>query len=249
VVLRGGERVVWKDLAPARDGTGRQQRLLHALREVRHPALACVLEVGIARGGRPRPWIATRWVEGTCAREAVAAGGIPLPGVLAVLRALAAGVASLHAAGVVHRDVAPGNVILPPAGGAVLIDFGHAVLAGEPLPESAGVVGTPGYVAPEEVLRGPAAVTTAVDVYGLGAVGYALLTGTAPASGEDVLAALAGAGRLPPRPAELGVELPAAFEAVLFEALAPDPSDRPSAATLAAALAGLDGAPGPRGSA
>jgi len=239
---------VLKELGAARVGAGAHERLVRTLKYVRHAALAAVVDGGAATQDRATRWIATRWVEGTCAREIVAEGPIEADRVAAVVRDLAEGLAALHAAGVIHRDVAPGNVILTPTS-SVLIDFGHAVLAAEPLPASAGVVGTPGYVAPEEVLEGPGAVTTAVDVYGLAAVGYALLTGLPPASGKDVLDALAGAGRPPPRPSALGIDAPAALELALLEALAHDPADRPSAATLAAALAGLDAAPGTRGSA
>jgi serine/threonine-protein kinase len=234
----GGEERFVKRLAPGRrEGDDeRHLALLTAVGGAPHPALAAVVDGGLepAAGGVGR-WLATLWVPGRTAREVVDAGGLPAARVLALLRALAGGLAHLHARGVVHRDVAPGNVVLGPAG-PVLIDYGHAVLRGEPLAPSAGVVGTPGYVAPEEVLEGAAAVTPAVDVYGLAAVGYALLTGAPPAAGEDLLAALSSAARPPAPPREMGVEVPPALEAALLAALDPDPAARPDAAGFRAAL-------------
>jgi serine/threonine protein kinase len=118
----------------------------------------------------------------------------------------------------------------------VLIDYGQAVLIDAPGRASSAVVGTPGFIAPEEILEGRSAVSPAVDVYGLAAVGYALLTGRPPALGDDVLSTLSEALREPPRPRDLGVAVPEALEAVLLEGLAADPAARPDAAAFASAL-------------
>ena len=216
------------------EDAGRHLRLLARLGGSPHRALARLVDGGLHphEGGVAR-WMATRFVAGTVAAEAIRPMGLPTEDVLPALRRLAAGLAHLHARGVIHRDVAPGNVVLT-ADGAVLIDFDRAVLAGEPLGASAGVTGTAGYVAPEEVLEGAAAVTPAVDVYGLCAVAYALLVGHPPAGGADVLDALSRATRRAVPPRELGVELPAAFEQALLAGLDPDPAARPDAAALRA---------------
>ena len=238
VVAAGGGRWVVKRLPVGRgpQAPERHLRLLARLGGAPHRALARLVEGGLC----PAPegvgrWMATAWIEGRSARSLVEEGGVPPHEALHILRRLAAGLVHLHARGVIHRDVSPGNVIVR-GREAVLIDFGQAVLADAPLPASAGVVGTPGYVAPEEVLEGPAAVTTAVDVYGLAAVGYALLTGAPSAFGEDVLATLSRAAR-PAIPLEaMGAEVPPALEAALLHALDPDPSARPDAAGLRSAL-------------
>jgi serine/threonine protein kinase len=107
-------------------------------------------------------------------------------------------------------------------------------------PEGRGVVGTPGYVAPEEVARGGAAVGPAADVYGTAAVGYAMLTGAPPVGGGDVLDVLARAGRPPTTPRELGVAVPEALEGALLGALHHDPARRPDAASFVRALAFAD---------
>lgn len=211
--------------------------LLAAIGGAPHDALAPLVDGGLELvDGRPERWAATRWIAGTCLREVVEDGGIDAARTLRIVRALAAGLAHLHARGVVHRDVAPGNVVLQPDGRATLIDYGQAVLQARPARASAGVVGTPGFVAPEEVLAGRAAVSPAVDVYGLGAVAYALLVGTPPARGDDLLATLGQALRPPLSPRELGVELPDALEALVMACLSPDRAERPDAAGILRAL-------------
>lgn len=220
-------------LRRAADGD-RHLALLARLGGSPHRALARLVEGGLhVHEGVPARWMATRFVEGTVASEAIRPMGLDPAQVLPALRRLAAGVAHLHARGVIHRDVAPGNVVLTDDG-AVLIDFDRAVLADGDLAASAGVTGTAGFVAPEEVLEGPSAVTPAVDVYGLCAVAYALLVGHAPAGGDDVLDALSRAARRAIPPGELGVDLPPAFEQALLAGLDPDPAARPDAAALRA---------------
>lgn len=229
------DRVVKRGLGLRRaDDAERHLRLLARLGGSPHRALARLVDGGLhPHEDAVARWMATRYVQGTVASEAIQEFGLPPARVLPALRDLAAGLAHLHARGVIHRDVAPGNVVLT-ADGAVLIDFDRALLADEPRATSAGVTGTAGYVAPEEVLEGPGAVTPAVDVYGLCAVGYALLVGHAPAGGEHVLDALSRAARRAVPPAELGVDLPPAFEQALLAGLDPDPTRRPGAATLRA---------------
>ncbi len=154
---------------------------------------------------------------------------VPVPVALAILRDVLEGLAAVHAEGVVHRDVTPGNVLLSGAGpdrllddpltepGAKLVDFGIAVLA-DPSRLSrqrAGsrVLGTAPYVAPE-VLAGRADVGPAADVYGAAAVAYALLTGRLAQ----------GRFRLPShhRP-----EVPGGTDELLDAMLQPEPRDRP----------------------
>lgn len=238
VVTYEDMRCAFKHLPPLRmeQPQRRHLKLLAQLGGAPHPALAALVAGGFTTiGGRPRRWLATRWAEGTSVREQLEEGGLPIRRALSVLHALAEGVVHLHQRGVIHRDIAPGNVILTAEDRGVLIDYGHAVLTDAPLPDSHGVVGTPGYVAPEEVVHGPAAVTPAVDVYGLAAVGYCLLTGAPPSGGADVLDALAGAAHVPPRPTAAGVDLSPTFEDMLLAALGPEPATRPDAAAFATA--------------
>ncbi len=149
---------------------------------------------------------------------------------------LARGLAHVHAAGVLHRDLKPANVLFAGDGRPLLVDFGLARVRGEEtLTRTGAVLGTPSYMAPEQARGAPADERT--DVYGLGAVLYASLTGRAPFEGARfrVLRAVLRDDPLPPR--ELAPDVPASLEAVCLRAMAKDPAQRfASAAALAAAL-------------
>ncbi len=237
-----GQEVVERvgELVARGDDAERAVRVLARWAGGPHPALAHVVDLGLlpSRDG-PRPWTALAWVEGTTAADLVERAPRPPPDVLRALAPVAYGLDWLSRRGLVHRDVAPGNVLVRPDGRGVLIDLDSARLKGVESGASRGVLGTPGYLAPEEVLEGGAATGSAADVYGLCAVAYALLTGRAPSAGGDLLSTVAQAAYAPLRPGELGVEVPAALEDLLLEGLARDPARRPSAADLARRLEGV----------
>src|SRR5215475_7432042 len=96
-----------------------------------------------------------------------------------------------HQRGVLHRDLKPGNVLIDLDGQPFVTDFGLAkrIEKAEGLTQSGAIVGTPEYMAPEQA-RGQKGLTTAVDVYSLGAILYVLLTGKAPFAGDNALEVL-----------------------------------------------------------
>lgn len=213
-------------------------RLISTLAGSRHPHIGSVVDGGLAPfEGHPTRWMALTWVDGTPLEEVIPQEGSLWPSsAILILRGLAGGLAHLHARGVVHGDVSPANVVVGRKNHAVLIDPGQAVLVDVPRAAPVGVIGTPGFVAPEAVLAGMAQPTPAADVYGLAALAYALLTGRPPAAGGDVLETLAQAGATPTRPSDLGVDLPAGLEDVLMHALNRDPGVRPRAPQLVRVL-------------
>lgn len=156
-----------------------------------------------------------------------------------LVEALARGVAHIHAHGVLHRDLKPANVLLDDLGMPRLVDFGLARLCdARSLTLSGTILGSPGYMAPEQA--GGLAVDALCDVYGLGAVLYALLTGRPPFQGPSILAVLAQVidASSPVAPSSLRPGTPPALEAICLRALSKAPADRPqSAAALADALA------------
>lgn len=140
---------------------------------------------------------------------------------------LCRGLEAVHAAGVVHRDLKPSNVFLDESGVAKLLDFGVAHLEGEDaLTRSGTVVGTPTYMAPEQV-RGSADVDGRADVYGLGAVLYRALTGKPPYGTGPATVVLSSVLEGPPEPpSALRPDLPLDVETWVLRAMSRDPRTR-----------------------
>jgi eukaryotic-like serine/threonine-protein kinase len=134
-------------------------------------------------------WLAMEYLPAGNLRRLVGQGGTPEEA-LALLRQAALGLAQLHRRGLVHRDVKPGNLLLRADGQLVLADFGLVADEGAVDLRAApgAVVGTPRYVAPEQLQGAPAA--PAADVYSLGVLLYELLCGGPPFAGETVLEVL-----------------------------------------------------------
>jgi eukaryotic-like serine/threonine-protein kinase len=231
---RGGRRAAVKAIRPELAGdpafAARFRREVEAARRVDSPRVARVL--GADPAG-PRPWLATEYVDGPTLAGAVAAGG-PLTG--GRLAAFAAGVAealdAIHAAGVVHRDLKPGNVLLPGGGSpeAKVIDFGIAWAADATMTRSGLRFGTPSWMAPEQLRDQPAGPPADVFAWGL-LVAFAA-TGRHPFGGGP---ADAVAYRiLHDRPDLTGV--PASLRGLVEAALSPTPAARPTAARVAALL-------------
>jgi serine/threonine-protein kinase len=173
------------------------------------------------------------------------AGPLPPGRVVYLLRQLCGALAEAHAAGLVHRDVKPSNVIVAALGGqwdvAKLLDFGLvqdlSVETDGRLTRIGTVLGTPEYMSPEQA-AGESAVDARGDLYGLGAVAFFALTGRPPFQGKT-LGQLLAAHRLQPPPplSDFRPEAPADLAAVVARCLAKDPAERfPSATALDRAL-------------
>jgi serine/threonine-protein kinase len=148
---------------------------------------------------------------------------LPPDWTLHVLGQSAEGLSAAHRAGVVHRDIKPGNLIVRPDGVVKLTDFGIAQARdAAPLTRTGMVVGTAQYLSPEQAQG--MEVTAASDVYSLGVVGYECLSGARPFDGASQVAiALAHINRPPP---PLPAEVPPAVRLLIERALAKDPADR-----------------------
>ena len=209
-----------------------------ALASVRHPNI--VQLHGWGRAERGELYLVLEYVDGETLDDAIARmraeqRPIPTRRVIDVVCQLAGALASMHAAGYVHGDVKPANVILDPAlDRAVLIDFGFPLSVQREGPEGERGTppsgGTPGYSAPEQFVdRGESTHDPRLDVYALGAVAYAMLVGEGPFAsgrGRDRLA-MQLVGEVPP-PSLRRPGLPREVDAVLLSALAVDPAARPA---------------------
>ena len=246
VVFRAVDRALERPVAlkvlrdgPSADPAARARLAIEARAVARlaHPGVVRVY--GLAEAADGSPVVVMEWVAG--GSLAARLDGSPLaPKAAAELaRAVAEGAACAHAAGVLHRDIKPGNVLLPglDLSNPKLGDFGLAKLvdaADGPTP-TAAVLGTPAYLAPEVAAGGTGRATPAADVYALGAVLYELLTGRPPfAAATPFETAALARTQDPVRPRRLAPAVPRDLETVCLKCLEKDPRRRyPTARELA----------------
>ncbi|MFD9945430.1 serine/threonine protein kinase [Nonomuraea sp. NPDC059023] len=237
-----------------RDGLGGDDRFAKEIAAARRVEPFCIAQVldaslgdapgpgrrhrpgqGVPARGYGRPYIVTEYVEGPSLHEAGRHSGADLQR-LAVATATA--LAAIHEAGVVHRDFKPANVLLGP-GGPRVIDFGIARATDAAATATSGIVGTPAYMAPEQLAGhdvGPAA-----DVFAWASVIVFAATGTPP-FGSDTLPAIIN--RILHNEPQLG-ELPRQLRGVVYDCLAKDPAARPPMRAVLLRLLGGDQRPGP----
>jgi serine/threonine-protein kinase len=206
-----------------------------ALERVDHPNLLKVHDLVVERR---QIAIVMDLVDGPDLRQLIGSGSLTRADAVRLLGQVAAALAAMHAADVIHRDVKPGNVVVDesgPARIARLVDFGLAKMSGQPtITRQHALLGTLAYVAPELAASHPA--TTASDVYALGVTGYELLAGRRPFHADNEFALLqAHLTQAPARPNEVTDE----EWALLSACLAKDPAARPTAGQVADELATL----------
>ncbi len=195
-----------------------------------HPGVAAVYDLVEELG---RPWIVMELVRARSLDQVIAEDGPLSPGRAAEMgRQVLAALTAAHAAGVLHRDVKPGNVLLAKDGRTVLTDFGIATVEGDPsLTRTGMVVGSPGFLAPERIRGG--AATPASDLWSLGATLYAAVEGRGPYDRHaGVMATMAAVITADPEPPKAAGPLIAVIGALLGR----DPARRPSAGAVARML-------------
>jgi eukaryotic-like serine/threonine-protein kinase len=237
-------KVLGEALAGDRRAALRLRREARAAGRLAHPGIARVLDLREDDAGRPYLVMELLHGESLAARLARAGPLAPAEAVRVVATAADA-LEVAHRAGIVHRDVKPGNVFVTSGGDVKLLDFGIASAANEAALTGGDLLGTAAYLAPERMLGHDA--TPAADVYALGVLLYELLAGRPPFAG-DTGTALAMA-HVHARPAPLGTvapdKVPPALAAACERALAKDPAARPPSAAALAALLRSTVAPAP----
>lgn len=205
-----------------------------------HQGVAVLHDVGEDDGGgEPVPFLVMEFVEGATLADEVRGGPLAPDRAVGIARDIADTLVHSHGQGLVHRDIKPSNVMLTPAGGIKVLDFGIAKALADTatrLTSTGGMVGTPAYLSPEQI--DGADVDGRTDVYSLGCLLYELLTGRPPFTGDSPFAVMnQHLSKAPPAPSALRPEVPAAVDAVVLRALAKRPEERyPDAAAFRAAL-------------
>lgn len=201
-----------------------------------HPGIAAVHDYreAVRPDGSVAPFVVMELLSGETVAARLTDGPLPWGEAVSIGAAVAEALAAAHAAGVVHRDIKPGNVMLSP-GGVKLLDFGISAAAGEPDDDDTGATfGTPAYAAPERLDGKPAEPAT--DLYGLGVLLFEMVAGEPPYSVDtwEELAAAQAHG-----PARLPGALPERLRDLIGQCLSDDPYRRPSAAEARRALTRL----------
>lgn len=184
-----------------------------------HPAIATVYALEEHEG---QLFLITEFAEGETLHDRIARGPIGEPELSRIASAIAGGLAAAHAQGIAHGDLKPDNVIVGPDGRIRILDFGLAERRLDATPVAhAGIAGTPGYMAPEQLRGGPA--TPAADVFAFGVLLFEMATGRHPFAGDR--GALLEAA-LSNRSAFDTPDLPARIADVVRRCLSPDPAGR-----------------------
>ncbi len=224
----------WVALKRLRPGLEERPEALHRfllearlVSRLRHPNIVQIYETGLR--GR---YIAAELMTGGTLEKRIQRSPIPLAVIRRWILQALAGIERVHFEGIVHRDLKPGNLLFDAGGRLKIGDFGVAHVLDSSWTKTGTVIGTYGYLAPEQ-LRGER-VTTQADLYALGVVLYEMLCRRPPFSGRDLVRdQLGGVPRLP---LCQGRRLSCSLEEAIFSLMALDPLDRPASAKEAAQL-------------
>lgn len=226
-------------------GRRRIEAEARALARLKHPHVVSIHEFGLTN---EIPYLVMEWLAGGSLQDRIDQGPLAVRETALLIRQLAQAVDAVHALGIVHRDLKPANVLLEQTEPgtplvAKLTDFGlaHDHWQQQRQSISGTVVGTPSYMAPEQtgLAEGLDQATTACDIYGLGGIAYAALTGQPPHRGRSTLDTLVRVATDEPRPvAQLRSGVPVDLATIVEKCLRQRPADR--YATVADLMADLD---------
>ncbi len=204
----------------------RFRREVEAVARLDHPGILPVYEVGESSG---LPWFSMKLAEGGGLDQRVEAMSGQWRDIATLLVKLADAVEHAHERGILHRDLKPANILFDSHGAPMIADFGLARLGAlqAQLTLPATALGSPNYMAPEQLNAGFGELGPRTDVYGLGGILYQLLTGQPPIQGRDAAETLRLVPTQAPAPGSLArPDIPADLEAIAQKCLAKKPEDR-----------------------
>src|SRR5205809_420498 len=223
-----GRRIAVKILSDrfARDNSfvTRFRREAQSAAALNHPNVVSVFDTGSDDGTH---FIVMEYVQGKTLSQMLRDGAPLMPErAVEIARGVADALSFAHRAGIVHRDVKPGNIMLTTTGDVKVMDFGIArATSSESLTQTATVLGTATYFSPEQAQGDP--VDARSDIYSLGVVMYEMLTGTPPFAGDTPVAiAYKHVKEDPVPPSSLNSDIPEGLNAIVLKCLAKDPDDR-----------------------
>ncbi len=214
----------------AEEYVARFRREAQAAAALAHPHIVTLFDVG-------EDYFVMELLEGVTLQTVLAERGrLDLPEVLRILEPIAGAVDFAHQKGVIHRDIKPANIFVLGDGRPKMMDFGVAHFVSASLGTTGQIMGSPAYMAPEQITGGQATVRT--DLFSLAVVAYQMLTGRRPFEGDDISEVVYRVVHADPAPPSAWAPgLPPAHDDVFRRALAKDPGERfPSATGLLAAL-------------
>ncbi len=225
-----GELVALKTLRGGALATGTLLRRFLSERQIlasiKHPFIARLHESGITPAGEP--YFAMAYSSRGSLAERVETGALPAAEALRVARQLAEALSAAHAVGVIHRDIKPANVLFNAAGDVQLTDFGIAKLLDQDSTQSGAILGTPAYLAPEQIRS--RTVDHRADLWAVGVTLYQMLAGRRPFEGDSYAAVLQVVLAEEPSPLGQVAAVPPALTALVHHLLRKEPGDRPQTA-------------------
>src|SRR5262249_52670205 len=237
-------KILRAEIASNRDRMRRFAQEAQAAAALNHPNIAHIYEVGEAERAH---FIAMEFIDGATLRELIHQRESALPKLLRHLQHVAEGLAKAHAAGIVHRDLKPDNIMVTRDGHAKIVDFGLAKLMEQPKPETLSaaeasamatvvmpqnslpgtVLGTVGYMSPEQAQGRVQDIDHRSDIFSLGCILFEAATGRKPFEGNDALDSLHNIVHAPtPQIKNFNPDAPNDLQKIVRRCLAKDPDDR-----------------------
>ena len=206
------------------DACDRFEREARTAARTEHPSVCGIYDIGETEDGKR--FIAMPFYEGSSLAKLIGAGSLDPNEAISIARQVASGLASVHAHGIIHRDIKPGNIIIGDDGRPRIVDFGIAKVVGaQTLTSDGSTLGTFAYMSPEQI-RGEAP-DPSTDVWSLGAVLYEMLTGRRPFEGDYPEAMMYTVLNEEPAPlSSIRADLPDGLEDIVSRCLEKDRSQR-----------------------